>query len=305
MHAWLFERGGGFTRPVLRQALQEFGYDIAEFERVMQSDETLARVRADVDEATQLGVYYTPTVFINGVELRGWHAPNAIARAIEKLAATDPPALTAAHDRPPPGREKLVEDWRRAYRVKLPPTAQFRARGPEDARVRVVLFGDFCHKATALADAVFRDLLAERDDLRYEYHYFPFNRDCNPAVKVETKYPQACYVAEAAEAAGRLGGAPAYWAMHAWLFDHYENLSEEIALDGAREAGLDPEVLRVAMETPEVRTAVVDDAKLARGCGVKRVPTIFINGRHVLRWRLSGENLLPAIVAAAAVEQED
>ncbi|MFQ5807428.1 MAG: vitamin K epoxide reductase family protein, partial [Phycisphaerae bacterium] len=41
MHFWLFEHRGSFTRAELRAALSEFGYDIAEFERIMPSDETL------------------------------------------------------------------------------------------------------------------------------------------------------------------------------------------------------------------------------------------------------------------------
>ena len=111
MHLWLFEQRGSFTRESLPAQLREFGYDPAEFVRIMSGDQTLELVKADIEEVIGLGVWFTPTTFINGVELRGWEAPNAVARAIEQLAVTNPEPLTAAHDHPPAAREKLIGDW--------------------------------------------------------------------------------------------------------------------------------------------------------------------------------------------------
>ncbi len=302
MHFWLFEQGGSFTRAELRAALREFGYDIAEFEKIMQSDETLERVRADVEEAIGFGIWQTPSIFINGVELRGWNAPRAVVRAIEQLVATRPEPMTAAFDQPPPPLEKLMGDWQAQPRRWIPPGPDFRALGPDDAAVRVVLFGDFQQDGTAETDALVRRELAERGDVRYEYRYFPFNKDCNPAVQRETEFPDACRAARAAEAAGRLARHEAYWKLHVWLLENQETFSDGALRAAASEIGIDPGVLLAEIEKPEVRTAVVEDAKLGQRVEVSAVPTVFVNDRKVPRWFLEGENILPRIIAEAANE---
>ncbi len=303
MHEWLFAQGGAFTRARLRDELRTQGYDIAEFERTMTGDETLERIKRDVDEGIRLGVWFTPTIYINGVELRGWEAPQAIPRAIAAVAASHPPARTAKADHPAPALEKLIGDWREGRRLRIPPAPAYRALGPADARVRISVWADMRHPGSAEADKLIRELRAKRGDVRYEYHYFPFNKDCNPAVRKATKYPEACRVAYAAEAAGRLGGAEAYWAVHRWMFAHQDASGNAAVRAAASAAGLDAEALLAEMNAPEVRRAVVKDARAGRRLGATSVPTIFINGRKVPRWKLDDRNILPRIIATAAEER--
>jgi protein-disulfide isomerase len=310
MHFWLFEHGGSFTRGELRATLREFNYDVAEFERIMQGAQTLERVQADVEEAIGFGIWQTPSIFINGVELRGWNAPRAVFRAIERLAATHPEPMTAARDQPPPALEKLIGDWQAQPRRPLPAAPDFRTLGPTrpaggDVRatpIRVVVFGDFRQSGTAEVDALLRRELAERGDVRYEYRYFPFNRDCNPAVQKETRFPQACRAAQAAEASGRLAGNQAYWKMHVWLLENQETLNDATLRDAASRIGIDPDLLLPEMDKPDLHAAVVDDAKLGQRLAVSAVPTVFVGDRLVPRWVLDGENILPRIIAEAAKE---
>ncbi len=300
MHEWLFSREGAFTREVLRQALRQFGYDIARFERTMTSAETLERVKADVEEGIALGVWYTPTIYINGVELRGWEAPHAIPRAIAALDAARPEPATAAADHPVPALDKLIGDWREGQRLQVPAAPDYRRTGAAEAAVRVVVFGDFRHPGTAEVDAVIRRLVQQRDDVSYEFCFFPFNKDCNPVVRKATKYPLACRAAALAEAAGRLGGPAAYWSLHQWLFAHVEDDLEQMWPRAAAASGLDPQALLALMETDELQAAVLADARRGQRLGARSVPTIYINGRKVPRWNLEKQSILPLIVEAAA-----
>ena len=300
MHAWLFGRRGSFTREEVRAGLRELDYQIAEFERIMQSPETLTPVLADVEEAIGLGIYQTPAVFINGVELRGWNAPNGVARAIQQLAATNPQPMTAAHDQPPPAVEKLIGDWRAERRRRITPHADRRFLGSETAPVQVVIFGDYQQSRTAESDALVRDQVADRGDVRYEYRYFPFNRDCNPVVKKETKYPDACRAARAAEATANLAGSEGYWKMHVWLLENQQDFSDATLREAAGQIGIDPDTLLAEMQSPAVHAAIAADARLCQRLGSTSVPTLFINGRRVTRWELENKSILPRIIAAAA-----
>ena len=300
MHFWLFDHGGSFTRAQLRAGLTELGYDVAEFERRMMSDETLELVKADVAEAIDLGIYQTPSVFINGVELRGWNAPKGVTRAITELAAANPPPMTAVNDQPPPALEKLIGDWQAERQQRILPRDPGRRLGADSPSVEIVIFGDYQHDGTAEADALAREFVAQRDDVRYEYRCFPFNKDCNPIVQKESKYPLACRAAYAAEAAARLGGARAFWDMHVWLFANQQGFSDETLREVATAIGLDADALLAEMQSPVVRDTVVEDAKLCRRLGSSSLPTIFIEGRRVPKWKLENRSILADIVAIAA-----
>ena len=302
MHLWLFEQRGSFTRESLPAQLREFGYDPAEFVRIMSSDRTLELVKADIEEVIGLGVWFTPTTFINGVELRGWEAPNAVARAIEQLAVTNPEPLTAAHDHPPAAREKLIGDWQAGPRRRIAAGPAFRSIGPEDAAAQVVMFGDYQQSGTPETDALIREVVARREDVRYEYRHFPFHRDCNPVVKRDTDSVHSCRAALAGEAAGRLGGADAYWKMHAWLLENQESFSDQTLRAAAEMLGIDPAALLVEMEKPATAEAVQEDTRLGGRLGADKVPSLYINGRRVPRWKQEGESILPEIIAEAAAE---
>lgn len=300
MHRWLFDHAGAFTRAELRPALQQFGYDVAEFERTMQSDETLDLVRADVDEGLALAIYQTPTIYINGVELHGWEAPNALRRAVDELAATHPQPATAAADHPIGGIDKLFADWRAQPRVDIPPTPPDRTMGPANAPVRVVVFAELLQDGFGDADAVIRQMVATRGDVRYELRYLPFDRACNPVVRVKSPFENGCLAARAAEAAGLLGGAESCWAAVDWIHAQRASFSAQ-SLDALGQAiGMEPRQLMQQANSPDARAAVAADTALAARLKLSRVPSVFINGHLVPRWKLGEQNVLEQFIKQAA-----
>lgn len=309
MHAWLFDRRGVFeTQAELEEGIRSLGYDPRGFVQVMSSRQTLERVQADCAEARRLGLYFTPMIFINGVELKGWHVPQALRRSVAELAATGPPPRTAAHDRPPLAFEKYVADWREEPVRTLPPDAPARTLGAAEPRVDIVLWGDYQEPFTAEADGIIRAFVAGRPEARYTFRHFPFNGDCNPQIQ-ERRHPRACRAAQAAEAAGLLGGAAAYWGMHTWLMEHQAEFSDQTLRAAAATLGLDADALLAALDRPEVQAAIADDIEAARQLprlrlgvppGVHSIPTIFVNGRYIPRWRLDEAPVLQTILDEAA-----
>ena len=299
MHRWLFDRGGAFTNPELTAGVREMGYDPHEFFAVMQSQQPLQRVQADIAEAVSLGLHFTPMVFINAVELKGWQAPNALVRAVEHLASTNPSALTATADRPPTAATKYIEDWQLFPARHLPSEPQSWALGPDDAAVQIVIWGDYQEPNTAAVDRCVREVVAARSDVRYAFRHYPFNADCNPQTQ-QRRFPLACLAHRAAEAAGALGGNGAYWAMHEWLMDNQAQLTPESLGGTARALGLDPDALISAMASPEVADAIARDANAGSLMRLRSIPLVYINGKRLPRWRYDDRCLIPQIVELAA-----
>jgi protein-disulfide isomerase/uncharacterized membrane protein len=298
MHRWLFERGGAFTDDKLRQGLEELGFDGSEFLRTMQGPETLARVQADIEEGLELGLHFTPMIFINGRELRGWHAQRGLVRAVERLAAENLPPATAAADHPPSAEVKYIEDWRAQPVRSIRPAANPRWLGPDDAKVEVVLFGDFQSKVTSEADALMREAAAE-GKIRYQFRYYPFDQACNPHVS-RTYYAKGCRAAAAAEAAMLLGGTQAAWAMHAWLMEHRETFDDDVLRRDAPSLGLDAEALLGALESQPVRDAIARDVEIGKELSIHSIPSIYVNGKNVPRWRRDGRPVVLQMIEEAA-----
>jgi Na+/H+ antiporter NhaA len=140
-------------------------------------------------------------------------------------------------------------------------------RGPEDAVVTMVEYGDFECPYCGQAETVVRELLDE-GDLRYVWRHLPLS----------DVHPNAQLAAEAAEAAGRQGE---FWSMHDLLFAHQGELRPKHLQRYAEQLGLD--VPRFAADLREHADTehVAEDLDSADLSGATGTPSFFINGtRH-------------------------
>ncbi len=340
MHRWLFERRGGFeTTKILEDGLRSMGYEPGDFVKIVQSQDTLKRVQEDIREARALGLFQTPMIFINGIELRGWNATNAVTRAIERLVAANPPPGTHTQDRPPLAIDKAVGDWKANPRRRMPPDNPRWTLGPERPGVEVIVYGDYAEKTCAETHEHLRKFVAAHPEVSYTYRHFPFNQMCNRCIKF-TRFYLSCHAARLAEAAGRLAGNDGFWRMHDWLMQNQQLLSEEalrevvtglgydpvalfeveeltpesqkalgiavqaqadaIVTKAATELGLDRAVLVETMNSVEADAAVKDDVEGADKVSLQAIPLILVNGQAVGRWRHLGFEALDAILLEAA-----
>jgi protein-disulfide isomerase/uncharacterized membrane protein len=300
MHFWLFDNGGSFTDATFPASLESLGFDPTSFLSTMKSKAPLALVEADIEEAITLGLRQTPMIFINGVELRGWRTANAVVKAVDELAMKNLPPGTAADDHPPLALAKYVGDWLAQPKLTLPPDEVDWTRGPESAEARVVIWGDYQEPYTAELDARVRAFMAKHpDDVRYSFRHYPFDKSCNASLQVETRHPRACRAAQAAEAAGRLGGVDAYWRMHEWLFANRTRFDDARLLAAAGEMGLDPDALVREMASTDVASAIARDCAASRPTGLTGIPHFFVNDRNVPFWNLEKAPLVERILQEA------
>jgi protein-disulfide isomerase len=151
--------------------------------------------------------------------------------------------------------------------LAIPVSPHDHIRGPVDAPVTVVEYGDFECPYCGRAEPVVRDLIHEFADVRYVWRHLPLS----------DVHPHAQLAAEAAEAAAAQG---AFWEMHDLLFEHQDALRPGDLVGYAERLGLDVE--RFTRDLREhARTArVAEDVDSADLSGVSGTPTFFINGRR-------------------------
>lgn len=305
MHKWLFEKGGSFTSDELVAALPGLGFkDTDGFIKVMTGDGAVKPVAADIDIGHALGLYYTPMMFVNGVEVRGWLSnPKALTQAAEAALALNPPVAGPENDRPALAREKYIADWREEPVKTLPPARDGRTLGAPTSMTEVVVWGDYTEPNTKLLDTMMRDWASSKP-IRYSFRHFPGAKACNPNLPKDF-FPNGCVAARAAEAAGIVGGPDAFWKMHAFLFGNAQAVTPERVAAGAASIGLDPEKFTAAMNSPEVNTAISRDVQGGQAMGLRAIPTIYVDGKLVVRWSREGDNVMERIINESIAEKSE
>ena len=142
-----------------------------------------------------------------------------------------------------------------------------RVRGPEDAPVTLVEYGDFECPFCGQAEPVIRELLADFGDLRYVWRHLPLN----------DVHPRAQVAAEAVEAAAEQG---VFWEMHDLLFDHQDALRPGDLVGYAAQLGLDTERFADDLRKHAGAARVAEDVDGADLSTVSGTPTFFVNGRR-------------------------
>ena len=140
-------------------------------------------------------------------------------------------------------------------------------RGPAQAPVTLVEYGDLECPYCGQAEPIVRELLSDFGDVRYVWRHLPLT----------DVHPHAQLAAEATEAAGLQG---AFWQMHDLLFEHQDALRPPDLIRYAGELGLDVDRFAADLHRHAGAARVESDVDSADLSGVSGTPTFFVNGRR-------------------------
>ena len=140
-------------------------------------------------------------------------------------------------------------------------------RGPAEAPVTVVEYGDFECPYCGRAEPVMRELLGDFGDVRYVWRHLPLS----------DVHPNAELAAEAAEAAAAQG---AFWKMHDLLLDHQGDLRPLDLHAYAEQLDLNLDRYREDLRHHAHAPRVEEDVDSADISGVTGTPTFFVNERR-------------------------
>ncbi|HTW82500.1 MAG TPA: thioredoxin domain-containing protein [Candidatus Sulfotelmatobacter sp.] len=139
------------------------------------------------------------------------------------------------------------------------------ARGPADAPVTLVEYGDFecpyCGRAESTVQALARRYPTQ---LRIVFRSFPL-----------LQHRHAEKAAEAAEFAADHGK---FWELHDLLYQHQDALDEPHLLGYARELGLDADALATALREGTYAPVIAEVKEGGEESGIPGTPAFFLNG---------------------------
>ena len=140
-------------------------------------------------------------------------------------------------------------------------------RGPLDAPVTLVEYGDFECPYCGQAEPVVRELLHDFADVRYVWRHLPLS----------DVHLHAQLAAEASEAAAE---QDAFWEMHDLLLEHQGALELDDLVGYAAQLRLDGERFGNDLRERVGAERVADDVDSADLSGVSGTPTFFVNGQR-------------------------
>lgn len=147
-------------------------------------------------------------------------------------------------------------------------SGQGHVRGPQDAALTIIEYGDFQCPYCGRAYEALGELADEFGGIRLEFRHLP----------LADLHPLAELAAEAAEAAGAQGK---FWEMHDLLYENQRQLRNPQDLTVLAES-LDLDIERFGEDLKAHRFLDRIDADLerARNDGAHQTPTFIINGTH-------------------------
>jgi len=140
-------------------------------------------------------------------------------------------------------------------------------RGPHDARVTLLEYGDLECPFCGRAETAIREVLRDFGEVRYVWRHLPLN----------DVHPHAQLAAEAAEAAAAQGR---FWDMHDALLSHQDRLTVRDLLAEADALGLDHDRFKADLRRRHGSVRIAQDVESADLSGVSGTPSFFINGHR-------------------------
>jgi len=148
-------------------------------------------------------------------------------------------------------------------------------RGPENARILVVEYGDFqCPSCRRLSE-VLRPLYADYPQVRFVFRDFPLVQ-IHPWALTASLAGRCIYHKDPA----------AFWTYSDYIYDHQDKIAPEsvwnTVVQQGLEAGYDEAGFKACMADPAMKDEV--EKSMAEGVALKiaNTPTVFINGRRLV-----------------------
>lgn len=212
-----------------------------------------------------------------GRNILGMRPPQAQPQQPQQPQQPNPP--------PPPPQADTVD----LSQISEPPS--YRVKGSPKAKVKIIEYSDFqcpfCARFVRETLTQIEKTYGDKIQVVFKHLPLPFHQYAQKA-------------AEAAECAGKIGGAKGFWALHDKMF--YEGqpsgrLDINSLKEFAKQIGIDEKKFSQCIDTGEMAGVVSKDVEESQRLGVRGTPTFFVNGKAI-------RGALPFEVFKQVIDQE-
>lgn len=171
------------------------------------------------------------------------------------------------------------------------------SKGPEDAAVTIVEFGDLQCPACKQAQPTIEKLLTEVPNSRLIFQSFP----------LEELHPWAGRASRYSDCLLRTKSNDAAWTFIGAVYAHQGEITESNVDEKLNRyitmSGGEPAAIAACAKAPETEERMKRGAELAQELGVTGTPTLFVNGRSISSINNASYDMLKAVVEFMATHQ--
>lgn len=188
----------------------------------------------------------------------------------------------------PPAEYSLVEEYKKAKQVFLPPESVggLSAKGLTEGTpiMEIVEFADLECPHCRTAAQFFKPFVTKnKDKVRLTFHHFPLDGSCNPYV------PNGQHVFACALAKSALCSGDKFWSFHDQAFDAQQDMSKQKLASIMEEIGVTGEKYENCMKDPATENQLLREMQWADMIGLQSTPTAVVNGRMLMGARPPAE----------------
>jgi len=279
----LFENQRDLTEDKLESWANDVGVGRAAFRSAR--DRATGKVEADMALAKEIGALGTPNFRVNGLEISGAQPYQVFAETIDRELGEARALAEARVPRIEIYGQRVAANYAQPQRAETTePTAQPEdttiwkvpigsspTRGPADALVTIVEFGDyqcpFCKRVQPTLEKI-ETTYAGKVRFVFKHNPLPFHPRAMPA---------AMLAIEAQKQQGNAG----FWDVHRRLWDAAPSLEDADLIAIAKDAGLSQHRVQRATTKLTHQPIVEQDTDLAFDLEARGTPHFFINGYRV------------------------
>ena len=276
-HDLLFDNNKRLTEADLTGYARQLGLNVADVQRAIRMKSHQRAIDADTDLADALEAKGTPTMFINGRQLRGAQPYEKFEEMIDdelrkaKSMVAAGTSRGSVYDKIMAGARAPGSDTAPERADVPPPSEQSPWKGASNGTIVVQVFADFQCPFCARLDPTLEQLIETYPGrVRVVWRHLPlsFHKD-------------AMLAAEASVEVHRQKGNAGFWAFHDLLIKNQKALSR-VDLEGyAEQVGVNLPAFRAALDDHRHQPVVERDAAIARAAGITGTPTSIVNGELV------------------------
>lgn len=167
-------------------------------------------------------------------------------------------------------------------RLDTPWATRFPTKGPENAPIQVVMFGDYECPFCGMMKYTWNKVMEEYPDLvRFTSVAHPMNSDCNPMSANNTNHPFACKAAQLAKFVLQKKGPEAFWRISDNLYWAGQGFSEEVLVGFGMQEGLVEDDFHEIWRRSKTQEGLELDFRIAKALGLAGLPGTLLNGIYI------------------------
>lgn len=172
--------------------------------------------------------------------------------------------------------DSYISNYYSSDKIEFNFNDQFSILGNKNSKIEIVIFSDFECNYCSNAASILNELYSEhKNDVKIIFVHYPLDKTVNPHT------PKGSHILAglASKVSICMSQKDSFWKTHDYFFENQDNFSRDFFYDY-----LDKYNLKDCLDDKKTILFLNSNMDLAKAANVEGTPTIYINGKRIIKW---------------------